>query len=319
MIQGVQKYLNAFNKLRIDRSHGIAPHKPILLISILQAVQQGLITTNRIFLSPELIALFRSNWNMLVYTHHDCRISYPFYFMKSEKFWTLIPREDNMDFTRLDSLVKNINRLNSVIDYALLDAELFERMLDHHQNNVLMQFLMDQYFPNSNKQVMDFSPNGVFKEIENKILTEAPHEYRNEIKQLLIEKNDEEIFLRGSIFKREIPKIYNNTCCISGMRVDSTKDISMIDACHIVPFSESFDDTITNGFTLCPKLHRAFDRGLIAIDENYRVLISNNFNEKESIYGIRIFEGKEIILPRIESYYPLKTNFKKHREEKYCK
>jgi len=73
----------------------------------------------------------------------------------------------------------------------------------------------------------------------------------------------EEVFIRSGIFKREIPKLYNNTCAISQLRIDATANISMVDACHIVPFSEAYDDTLTNGIALCPNLHRAFDRGLI--------------------------------------------------------
>ncbi|WP_201288840.1 HNH endonuclease signature motif containing protein [Polaribacter septentrionalilitoris] len=40
----------------------------------------------------------------------------------------------------------------------------------------------------------------------------------------------------------------------------------MIDACHIVPFSISNDDTIPIGISLSPNLYRAFDRGLITIN-----------------------------------------------------
>lgn len=126
-------------------------------------------------------------------------------------------------------------------------------------------------------------------------MNENPVEYKNEIKNLLLDDNEEEIYLRGSLFKREIPKIYNNACCISGMKINATINVSMIDACHIIPFSESYDDTITNGIALCPNLHRAFDRGLIAIDDNYEVLINRNFVEsKNTVYTIREFEGKQI-------------------------
>jgi putative restriction endonuclease len=111
-----------------------------------------------------------------------------------------------------------------------------------------------------------YYPTNDLDELEDKVLNESPEIYKKEIKVLIEQKNEDEIFLRGSLFKREIPKIYNNTCCISGMRIDATINVSMIDACHIVPFNESYDDTVTNGIALCPNLHRAFDRGLIAID-----------------------------------------------------
>ena len=89
----------------------------------------------------------------------------------------------------------------------------------------------------------------------------------------------------------------------------------MVDACHIVPFRESHDDTITNGIALCPNLHRAFDRGLIGIDNDYRVIVSNVFREEESNYSIKTFEHRQIILPKDKLYYPLVNNLKRHREK----
>lgn len=78
--------------------------------------------------------------------------------------------------------------------------------------------------------------------------------------------DDEEIYIRGSIFKWEIPKLYNNTCCISGLRINATSYLSIVYSQHIVPSNVSHDDTVTNGISLCPNLHRAFDRGLITIN-----------------------------------------------------
>src|SRR5690606_22893691 len=79
---------------------------------------------------------------------------------------------------------------------------------------------------------------------------------------------------RCSIFKNEVPKIYKYTCAISRLNITTTSDIQMIDACHIEPWSSTKNDTIQNGITLTPTLHRAFDRHLISIDENYRVVVS---------------------------------------------
>ena len=64
---------------------------------------------------------------------------------------------------------------------------------------------------------------------------------------------------------------------------------------------------------MCPNLHRAFDRGLIAIDSNYKVVVSNTFKEEESNYRIKAFEGKKIKLPYQNDYFPLKENFERHR------
>lgn len=251
---------------------------------------------------------------MLVTTNHECRISYPFYHLKSEKFWTLIPKSGFDDVNALGSLVKSFSNLNAAIECAVLQEELFALMIDPKFNQFLTQFLLDTYFPETKSNFFQEATGQlkIFSEIESKILNEPSEAYRIELKQLIEQKNEEEIFLRGSLFKREIPKIYDNTCCISGMKISSTVNVSMIDACHIVPFSVSYDDTITNGIALCPNLHRAFDRGLIAIDADYKVIVSEVFIEDETSYGIRVFEGKKINLPKQTGYYPLKENFEWH-------
>jgi len=130
------------------------------------------------------------------------------------------------------------------------------------------------------------------------------------------EEYEEEVFLRGYVFKQYVPKIYNHTCCITGYRISSFYKISMIDACHIIPFSVSHDDTIGNGLSLCPNIHRAFDRGLITIDENYKIIISNNFEEDhKNPFSIRKFENQQIILPSNNMYIPKKENLLWHNEK----
>lgn len=311
MQESLQKYLKAFKKLRIDKAHGIAPHKPILLISILQTFQNGFQTNQRIYITPELVALFKTNWSLLVTSKHDCRFALPFYHLTSDKFWKLIPKHGFENILQLSASMRSFANLNAAVDCAIMDEELYELMKHKKSNEILTQFLLEEYFPDSKSNISSSSggQQNLFDDIENKILKEPSEEYRQEIKKLLEQKNEEEIFLRGSLFKREIPKIYNNTCCISGMRIDATVNISMVDACHIVPFSESYDDTVTNGIALCPNLHRAFDRGLIGIDENYRVVVSKSFREDETNYSIKAFEEKYIQLPNVKNYYPLKVNF----------
>jgi putative restriction endonuclease len=99
--------------------------------------------------------------------------------------------------------------------------------------------------------------------------------------------------LKPRLFKKLIPKVYNNTCCITGMRLESTFGHNFIDACHITPFSVSHDDKVSNGLALCPNLHRAFDRGLIAVDSNYHVITSKHINEDIiNAYSLNQLRGK---------------------------
>ncbi|MBI3141973.1 MAG: HNH endonuclease [Bacteroidetes bacterium] len=317
--QSLAKYLARFKNLSVDHSKGSAPHKPVLLLSVLQAIAKGLIAKNIIYITPELVALFKTNWNLLVTTNHDCRFALPFYHLISDKFWKLIPNSGYENILSLKSAMRSFSNLNAAIAYAILDDELFLLMNDLETNQLFQQHILDEYFPNSKTNY--HNPNDghskYFDELKANMLNQPAEIYRAETKRLLGLKNEEEVFIRGSIFKREVPKIYNNTCCISGMRIDSTLPVTMVDACHIVPFSVSYDDTVTNGIALCPNLHRAFDRGLIAIGDNYKVVVSNTFMEEKTSYSIRAFENKEIQLPNERKYWPVQENFGWHRNNVY--
>ena len=91
----------------------------------------------------------------------------------------------------------------------------------------------------------------------------------------------------------------------------------MIDACHIVPFSETYDDTISNGLSLCPNLHRAFDRGLVAISAEYKVITSSAFQESAEDYSIKKYEGAQIKLPPDKSRWPSIQNLEWHLKNRF--
>jgi putative restriction endonuclease len=310
-------YINRFESLRRDYKNGGAPHKPILLISIIQAFQEGIYNSSEITITPELVGLFKSNWNKLVNTNHQCLFTLPYYHMSTEPFWQLIPNEGCELWVKSKSSMRSFKNLTTAIKYVLIDNELKELLIKEEESNILIQCLLDKYFTDTKSKFYS-DRNNYITIIENQILEEPKEVYKKRL--LKIRQNldnnayEEEVFVRSSIFKKEVPKIYKYTCCISGFRIDAVANVSMIDACHIIPFSESFNDTITNGIALCPNLHRAFDRGLISISNDYRVLINNNFSEpNETVYSISQFNGNKLLLPNDNRYYPSLDSLEYHR------
>lgn len=303
----LSKYAIKFNKLRVDRSKGKpAPHKAILLLAVIDGIEKNQISNNEIRITPELVAAFKDIWHKLV--PDGCftpNFSLPFYHLKSDGFWflkILLSRE--LILTTSHS-IKSFAQLKQVIDYAYLDDDLYEFLLNEHTRQILKQTLLDTYFPN---EYLDTSSNELVKEIVFQILNEPAAVYKTRAGAF----DEEEVFVRSGIFKKEIPKIYNYSCAISAMRVITNSNVQMIDACHIIPFSESHDDTISNGISLCPNLHRAFDRGLIALDNEYKVLIKS-FVEQENFYSIKQFESKQIVLPNKVEFFPSLQNLAIHR------
>ena len=89
MDKNIHFYSKAFSRLRVNRSKGLAPHKPILLLSVIGLIGQGKIKQNQIPLSPELIASFLEYWSQLETEAYRPDIALPFFHMKSEGFWHL--------------------------------------------------------------------------------------------------------------------------------------------------------------------------------------------------------------------------------------
>ena len=88
--------------------------------------------------------------------------------------------------------------------------------------------------------------------------------------------------------------MYNYICYVSGLKNHRAVRCPVCDS-----------DTVSNGIALSPTLHRAFDRGLFTVDDDYRVVVSRVFSESGNVeYGLRRFDGQRIILPEDELFYP---------------
>ncbi len=112
--------------------------------------------------------------------------------------------------------------------------------------------------------------------------------------------------VRDSNFRRKVTVAYDRKCCVTGLQ------LRLIDAAHILPVgAEGSTDDVQNGLCLSPTYHRAYDRKLIYLTEDRRMLI--NPREKDKFIklglggGLQEFEahlGKEICLPPDRNQWP---------------
>ncbi len=301
-------FTRKFAKLHTASKNGEkAPHKSILLLSIIQSIEYGEVYENKIYITPKLAARFKDNWHTYVSSQlFHPKFYLPFYHLVTEGFWFLkmLPGRE-LALTSSYS-PKSFTALAQVIDYAYLDEELFMLLMNEASRISLQQTLINTYFHG-----LQIAPQyDLFGKIEAQILNESPAPYLREITEI----DEEEKFIRDGVFKTTIPRIYNYTCCISGLRIISTRNVQMVDACHIIPFSETRDqdaDNIKNGLSLSPNLHRAFDRFLITIDQDFRVVVSDQFTESGD-HVIKQFHGKRIHLPTEMKYIPSLENLNWH-------
>ncbi|MBI3931128.1 MAG: HNH endonuclease [Chloroflexi bacterium] len=79
-------------------------------------------------------------------------------------------------------------------------------------------------------------------------------------------------YSRDANFRQQVLNAYEHRCAVTRAQ------LKLVDAAHILPVpSERSSEHITNGIALSPTMHRAFDSGLIFLNEDYLML----FNEEK--------------------------------------
>lgn len=312
--QILNTFLSKLTRLnRANTPYGKAPHKPILLISIIELIEKGLAQNNHIHVNTDLVGAFQENWRLLVNTLHQPDFTQPFYYMQSEKvdgkqFWYLQPKFG----CQINAHIKSVSRLAEALDFGYFSEDFYLLLTAPVSRNIIKTVLLDTYFPatKNNFIASKAKGEGYIHDLKDYILNEPEAQY----KHIKIE-TEEDIFVRGGLFKKLVPKVYDSTCCFSGMHLESIYGHSYIDACHIVPFSLTHDDKVNNGIALCPNLHRAFDRGLLSIDQEYHILVSSQITESEDHpYSLKKLKGRKMRLPFGSRHYPSLKNLAWHRE-----
>ena len=99
-------------------------------------------------------------------------------------------------------------------------------------------------------------------------------------------------------FRKAILSAYESTCCITGIDIET-----LLIASHIKPWAES-DSTEQlnprNGLCLNALHDRAFDRGLIAVEDDYSVIVSKrvSHSRNDAVRSLLLgYEGRQIKLP----------------------
>jgi len=281
-----------------------APYKPALLLAVLEGVEEGLVKNNRIVITPELIAAFRAYCQLLSPgpEYAACPFQLPFFHLQSGRFWHLHAQPGRELVLTSSRSVRSFGHLREVIAYASLDEALWELVQRPLAREDIRQALLTRYFPLTRPR----AGQEKLDDLGRQMLEEPAAVYNR-----AVDVTDEtEVLVRSPVFSREVLRAYQSTCAISGLQLLSTTGAApLLDACHIVPWSVSHDDTIGNGLALCPNLHRAFDRHLLWIDVNYRVRVAEGFGELSGHeYGVQRFNGQQLKLPKVRAWWPRVEN-----------
>lgn len=171
-------YYNCFENLNTAKMKGHpAPHKPLLLLSVLDLIEYGLITTNFVDLSDALIKRFKDNTKTFLGTSiiFKPNIGYPFYHLSSEPFWKHLRKinsqnTENREFplskvaesslqyksSESEKPVYSIKGLREKYAGVLIDEELFILLQNQDARAKLRTLLISRYLSNQ--------PNSISKD-----------------------------------------------------------------------------------------------------------------------------------------------------------
>jgi putative restriction endonuclease len=318
MNKDLQYYCQKFSNLKVDKSRGTAPHKPIMLLSVIEQFDQRKITVNQIYPSASLIATFSKYWSYLGSERHQDSSYLPFFYLKSDEFWHL-KIKSGLEEVISGFKPKSLKSLQTLILYAFLDDELFLLLQDSVSRSVLINTLVETWFSHKKEQVNKLFRIDAFQEFQNKLKESCGKVYS--VEDL---KNEDQVIVRDAAFRKVVISVYNYGCSFCGLKIINSLGQNIVDGSHIKPFSEFRDDRIDNGISLCKNHHWAFDRGWFGIDEYYKIRVAQNLEEvTPNNRAMKEFEGEKIILPNQDLYYPriealqwhLDTVFQKEQPE----
>lgn len=78
--------------------------------------------------------------------------------------------------------------------------------------------------------------------------------------------------VRDRAFAKIVQTAYSQTCAFTGLRVVNGGGWTEMEAAHIRPVEKDGPDTVRNGLALSRTMHALFDRGFLALSDDYTIL-----------------------------------------------
>ena len=119
--------------------------------------------------------------------------------------------------------------------------------------------------------------------------------------------------VRDRNFRRVVLGAYGERCAITGLRLINGGGRAEVEAAHIRPVEKNGPDIVSNGIALSGTAHWMFDRGLIGLNDEHKIMVSRQANDTEAVNGMINATG-HLILPKMMSERPRKEFVSWHYE-----
>ncbi len=293
------QWLARLAKLNIDRSRGPAPHKPLLLLTVLSRLDEGDALPAVLPLSPELAFRFQTLWAVVAHRRPqrpDVRM--PFHHLDSDGVWAPLLADGT------PSPHSRLTKMGAVYpDFATFVAD-----------------------PDNRTDAKRVLVRGYFTPAEQVALAElvglpgADAEPGDAgIDPVLVE----DVVRRGreARFRLRVVAAYEYTCALTGYRLTTVDGATIVDAAHIHRFADSGNNDPRNGLALCKNAHWLFDEGLWTLADDLTVDVRDEKFAEAGPGGLRLapYRGLQLAhLPRDPAAWPDPVHLDWHRRNVYA-
>ncbi|MFZ4484334.1 MAG: HNH endonuclease [Chthoniobacterales bacterium] len=254
-----EKWLGKLRKLNpnVSKAKGegkarFAPHKPLLLLCVIDLAEAGALQSAHLAKTPELRLRFDSYWRIV-----DPRwggkpnLDLPFFHLSRQGFWT--PRaKDGRVADGPDGTAS-----------VRLDAGFLEALHDREWRDMARRILVETWFPDVEQAALYVALG----------FTDA--KVRRLGYRVKDDTGDYQAKGRDARFRVVVVTQYRFTCSLTGYGLHTRRGGSIVEAAHIHQFSKSRNDSPDNGLALTRDAHWMFDEGLWTVDPRNRIMVAS--------------------------------------------
>lgn len=136
-----------------------------------------------------------------------------------------------------------------------------------------------------------------------------PPEQARRIEQTLLSRK-----FRDANFRRQVCTAYGDRCAVTGLKIINGGGRAEVQAAHIWSVANNGPDIVQNGIALSSTVHWLFDRHLISLTDEYKILVSHNKIPAE-LRSLFEKQMDRIHLPDDPRFWPHQKYIAHHREE----
>jgi putative restriction endonuclease len=293
-----EEWLARLAHLKLDKARGDpAPHKPLLLLAVMDMIESGRQTSAVVPLSAELTYQFLTYWRIVAHrrkTAPDIRL--PFHHLSGDGIW------EPLDAQQQPSVDRKLTRFARFTDPA------FRLFLDPGFRAQARRVLIARYFL-PGEQVALAEILG----IPESDLGAAASSIAVAERASAVQRG------RDVRFRLLVVSAYSFTCCLTRHRLTTITRGSMVDAAHIHQFADSRNNDPRNGIALSKNAHWMFDQGLWTITDEYTIEVAHQQFAEEHPHGkaLSMFNGEALLLPADTSLWPDPAYLAWHRKKKF--